>query len=158
MSTSPVNGYFKQLQDYYVAKADRAHHSAQMTNASGADPVVDAVELSPPVDPSGRAFCYLDTLTQSDKAFVKGATGWDIDDDPLGATASPEAKAFVGRLTMDRYTFEKYGSSDGFTGQIDQAYIQHMIQEQLDGQGMVPLSILYKAQSYLTQQRNPVQP
>lgn len=33
MSTSPVNGYFKQLQDYYVAKAERAHHSAPTDNS-----------------------------------------------------------------------------------------------------------------------------
>ena len=148
----PVNGYFKQLQDYYVAKAERARASAQSGQAADSDPAVDEVEPSLPIDPSGRAFCYLDTLTGSDKAFIKGATGWDIDDDPLGATASPEAKAFVGRLTLDRYTFETYGSADGFTGQIDKEYIQHVIQEQLDGQGMVPLSILWRAQAYLDAQ------
>jgi hypothetical protein len=149
MSSFPVIGYFKQLQDYCVAKAERAHQPTQSGRASGVDPAMDTVELSRPVDPSARGFCYLDTLTDSDKAFVKGATGWDVDDDPLGATASQEAKAFVGRLTMDRYTLKTYGSSDGFTGQIDQAYIQHVIQEQFGGQDMLPLSILYQAQSYL---------
>ena len=148
MSSFPVIGYFKQLQDYYVAKAQ---HSAQPSQAYS-NPTVDTVALSPPVAPSGRAFCYLDTLTASDKAFVKGATGWDIDNDPLGTTASPEAQAFVGRLTLDRYTLSKYGSADGFKGEIDQAYIQHVIEEQLSGQGMVPLSILYKAESYLATQ------
>ena len=80
---------------------------------------------------------------------IKDVTGWDIDSDPFGRTASDAAKAFAGRLNLDRYTFSKYGSSDGFTGEVDLGYIQHIIQEQLHGQGMVPVSILYKVEAYL---------
>ena len=152
MSTFPVNGYFKQLQDYYLAKTDRANNSAKANAAVEArefpsDSVSlssDAVELSRPVPPP-NCKCYLDTLTTSDKAVVKAATGWDIDDDPLGETASPEAKQFVGRLNLDR-------SSGALKGDIDQSYIDKLIHENLAPQPFqvtVPLSVLYKAQAYL---------
>lgn len=102
-----------------------------------------------------RGFSVQTTLTADDKQMIKDTTGWDIDKDPIGATASEAAKDFAGRLNLDRYTLSKYGSADGFTGQVDRAYIQHMIQEQLGGQGMVPVSLLYKVQSYLATQDQP---
>jgi hypothetical protein len=102
-----------------------------------------------------RGFSVQTTLTAGDKQMMKDTTGWDIDKDPTGAKASEAAKDFAGRLNLDRYTLSKYGSADGFTGQVDQAYLQHMIQEQLGGQGMVPVSLLYKVQSYLATQEKP---
>jgi hypothetical protein len=156
MSSFPVNGYFKQLQDYYLAKAERAHGPTPANSANEAsdsefpsDSVTlssDSVELARPVRPP-NCYCYLDTLTNSDKAVVKAATGWDIDADPLGEAASAEAKEFVGRLNLDR-------SSGALKGDIDQSYIAKLIQENLapqQGQVTVPLSVLYKAQAYLLQ-------
>ncbi len=155
MSTSPVNGYFKQLQDYYVTKADRATHSARTdsaTNISNAEFPTDAVTLSSdsielprPVRPP-NCYSYLDTLTTSDKAVVKAA-GWDIDADPLGENVPPEIKDFVGRLNLDR-------ASGALKGDINQSYINKLIQESLSPQqngATVPLSVLYKVQDYLSQ-------
>jgi hypothetical protein len=70
MSSLPVSGYFKQLNDYYVAKAERSNHSAQtkaagQTSASQEFPTdsvslsSDSVELTRPVRPP-NAYCYLD--------------------------------------------------------------------------------------------------
>jgi len=139
-----------------VAKAERAHHSSQTNSASqspeaefATDSVTlssDAVELSRPVRPP-NAYSYLDTLTTSDKAVVKAATGWDIDADPLGNNVSPEAREFVGRLNLDR-------ACGALKGDIDQAYISKLIQENLapqQGQATVPLSVLQKALAYLSQ-------
>lgn len=153
MSIFPVNGYFKQLQDYYVAKAQRSTQTNSTNQATEGELPTDSitlssdsVELSRPVPPPNSR-CYLDTLTNSDKAFVKAATGWDIDVDPLGESAPPEAKQFVGRLNLDR-------SSGALKGDIDQSYIDKLIQENLapqQGQVTVPLSVLYKAEAYLSQ-------
>lgn len=109
---------------------------------------LDAVEPSRPIRPP-NAYSHLDTLTTSDKAIVKTATGWDIDADPLGDGASPEAKEFVGRLNLDRSGGALKGKGD-----IDQSYIDKFIQENLapqQGQATIPLSVLYKAQNYLSQ-------
>ena len=155
MSSSPINGYFKQLQDYCVAKADRAHNSAQ-TNST--DPMPDrgyredsvtlssgGVEPSRPVRPP-NAYSYLDTLTDSDKDVVKAATGWDIDADPIGVNISPEAWALVGRLNLDR-------ACGALTGDIDKSYIDKLIEENFapqQGQTTVPLSALYNVMTYFS--------
>lgn len=99
-----------------------------------------------------RVSTFQKTLTTSDKELIRGSTGWDIDTDPSGATAPEGARRFALRLMLDRYSLTTYGGADGFTGQVDQSYIQHVIQEQLGGQEMVPLSVLYKVQSYLSSQ------
>lgn len=154
MSSFPVSGYFKQLQDYYVGRAERAHNSGQANSSAESEGFTtdsvslspDAVELTRPTRPP-NAYCYLDTLTDSDKQVVKAATGWDIDADPLGENASPEAKQFVGRLNLDR-------SCGALKGDIDQSYISRLIQENLapqQGQVTVPLSVLNKVQAYLLQ-------
>ena len=153
MSTFPVNGYFKQLQGFYLAKAQRTNNYANANTAVEAggfssDSVSlssDAVGLTRPIPPP-NCKCYLDTLTTSDKAVVKAATGWDIDADPLGETASPEARQFVGRLNLDR-------SSGALKGDIDPSYIDKLIHENLAPQPYqvtVPLSVLYKAETYLS--------
>ena len=154
MSTFPVNGYFKQLEDYCVAVAQRANHPSQTNSTAPAsnggfptDSVTlssDAVELSRPVRPPD-CYSYLDTLTSSDKALVKAATGWDIDANPLGDNASPSAWELVGRLNLDR-------ACGALKGDIDPAYINRLIQEDLapqQGQSTVQLSVLYKALAYL---------
>jgi hypothetical protein len=154
MTSFPVNGYFKQLEDYCVARAERANHSAKTNSASqpsdskfATDSVTlssDSVELSRPVRPP-NCYTYLDTLTTSDKAAVKAA-GWDIDADPVGENASPEVKALVGRLNLDR-------ACGALKGDIDPSYINKLIRESLapqPGQWTVPLSVLYKVQAYLS--------
>ncbi len=162
MSSLPVSGYFKQLQDYYVANAQSAHISSATDSggrhgqASGGALAADSVELSPdsiellrPVRPP-NAYCYLDTLTDSDKSLVKAATGWDIDADPFGNTASPEAKQFVGRLNLDR-------AAGVLKGDIDQSYISKLIQENLSpqpDQATVPLSVLYAAERCLSKHQS----
>jgi hypothetical protein len=111
MSTNPVNGYFKQLDDYYAATTQAAQRTGQPTSAtqapdggSATDSVSlssDSVALTRPVAPP-NAYCYLDTLTSSDRALVLAATGWNIDADPLGKTASAAAQQLVGRLNLNR--------------------------------------------------------
>ena len=153
MSGFVVNGYFKQLEDYFLAKAERTHGTTKAVSANQAsdrESPEDSVSLSSdselvrPVRPPD-CYCYLDTLTTSDQAVVKAATGWDIDADPLGETASPEAWAFVGRLNLDR-------ACGALKGDIDASYIAGLIQENLapqPGQATVPLSVLCKAQAFL---------
>lgn len=156
MSSLPINGYFKQLQDYCVAVAERSRTSAQANpggDSSAADLASDSVslssdtvELSRPARPA-NAYSYLDTLTASDKQLVKAATGWDIDADPAGDTASPEAFEFVGRINLDR-------ACGALEGDIDKPYIDKLVRESLTpqkGQATVPLSILYKAEAYFSQ-------
>lgn len=149
MSSYPVTGYFKQLQGYYLAKEQRVRISTQPRSAnqvSDGELPSDTVELSRPVRPA-NCYTYLDTLTDSDKAIVKVATGWDIDADPLGESASSEARQFVGRLNLDR-------SCGALKGDIDQSYLSRLIQENLqpgEGQATISLSVLYKVQTYLSQ-------
>ena len=90
---------------------------------------------------SGNAFSILTTLTPADKQLVKQATGWDIDSDPLGKTASPEASALAGRLNLDRY-------SGNLTGPITQSYLQSLAEEKAGG-AQVPIEALYKAEAAL---------
>jgi hypothetical protein len=149
MFACPVTGYFKQLEDYCVAKAASSRGLAQ-SNSTNRNPdaeyPTDTVHLSRPERPPNCYF-YLDTLTVSDKAVVKAATGWDLDADPLGKTASPEAFQLVGRLNLDR-------SCGALTGGMSPAYIDNLIEESLSPQpneATVPLSVLYKAQAYLSQ-------
>ena len=122
------------------------------------EPGTDTANISPQsakeLARSG-GFSVQTTLTPSDKQMIKDVTGWDIDSDPQGKTASEEAQELAGRLNLDRYTLTKYGSADGFSGNVDQSYIQHVMQEQLGGQGMVSLSVLYKAQAYLSEHPAP---
>jgi hypothetical protein len=129
-----------------VGRHGRASGGALATDSVELSP--DSIEFSRPVRPP-NAYCYLDTLTDSDKSLVKAATGWDIDADPSGNTASPEAKQFVGRLNLDR-------AAGVLKGDIDQAYISKLIQENLSpqpDQAAVPLSVLYEAQRYLPKHR-----
>jgi hypothetical protein len=152
MTINGINGLdWSQNLSQMLQKRINGQESTHLEMAdSGRDTVnisSDGKVLAQQHDDTG--FSILTTLTAADKQTIKGATGWDIDKDPTGATASEGAKDFAGRLNLDRYTLAKYGSADGFTGAVDQAYIQHVIQEQVGGQGMVPLSVLYKIQDQL---------
>ncbi len=78
---------------------------------------------------------------------VKAATGWDLGADPSGKNASPEAFQLVGGLNLDR-------SCGALKGDTTPAYIDNLIKESLSPQpneATVPLSVLYKAQAYLSQ-------
>jgi len=158
MSTTLINGYFKQLDDYYAAITQTAQGSSRpnsATQAQGGGSPSDSVSLSSssvapprPVAPS-NCYSYLDTLTSSDKALVLAATGWNINADPLGLTASAAALEFVGRLNLDRSN----GALKG-TGAIGQPYIDNLIQQNLapqQGEATISLSVLYKAEAYLAQ-------
>jgi hypothetical protein len=81
------------------------------------------------------------TLTPAEKQLVQQVTGWNIDADPMGKTAAQAALAFAGRLNLDQYTYQTYGAApDGFTGQVTQAFLDNLIQEQGEGQGTIPLA------------------
>lgn len=102
-------------------------------------------------DGGGEGFSCDTTLTKKDKELVKAATGWDIDADPDGNTASEGAKEFAGRLNMERFSVARYGDpGNGLTSEITSGYLQGLIQEQLSAQHdqmRLPLDVLYKAQS-----------
>ena len=102
---------------------------------------------------TGYAVFAWHEVTAGDKELIKATTGWDMFADPYGNTASQEALAFAGRLNLDRYSDSHYGSTSSLNGgEVTQAYISKLIQEhfsQQSGQALVPLSILYKAQSAL---------
>lgn len=101
----------------------------------------------------GNTIAAWHELTAGDKQIIKQTTGWDMFTDPFGRTASEDALAFAGRLNLDRYTESRYGYASGLNGgEISRAYISKLIEENFSkqpDQAVVPLSILYKVQSFL---------
>ncbi len=83
---------------------------------------------------SGNVFSVITTLTTSDKALVKQATGWDIDADPLGLHASQDATELAGRLNIDRY-------SGALTGPVTQSYLEGLVKNSA-GAAQLPADLL----------------
>jgi hypothetical protein len=102
----------------------------------------------------GGSWAGYNTLTAADKKLVKNVTGWDINADPYGKTASTEAFELAGRLNLDRFSGDSGDSENGLVGEVDQAYISKLIKAETNGQDIMPLSLLYKVQSYLATQPN----
>jgi hypothetical protein len=101
-------------------------------------------------------FSVLTTLTKADKELVKNVTGWDIDANPEGDGVSEDGKSFAGRLNLDRYT-ELSSAGKGGTGlgkEVDAVYLQRIINDQLAGQNMVSLDLLFKAKSFVAALEN----
>lgn len=102
----------------------------------------------------GGSWAGYNTLTAADKKLVKDVTGWDINTDPYGKTASTEAFELAGRLNLDRFAGDSGDSENGLVGEVDQAYIAKLIKAETNGQDIMPLSLLYKVQSHLAMQPN----
>lgn len=156
---SSLNCLFDPSQ--FLQKRSAVQNSGgPLTGASDADSVIitsgrqNIAAMVEAASKPGGSWAGYNTLTAADKKLVKDVTGWDINADPYGKTASTEAQKLAGRLNLDRFSGDSGDAQNGLVGEVNQAYISKLIQEQVSGQDIMPLSLLYKVQSYLAGQPN----
>jgi hypothetical protein len=102
--------------------------------------VLSEADMPPGPD---RPIAACNTLTVSDKALVKQAFGYDMNEDPLGLYAPQGASELIGRLNLDR-------SAGDLTGPVTVSYLQSLV-----GQTGISADVIAEAEKALSQSPQP---